>query len=313
MTDGIDLAAAFRLLSLDSNSLDRTSSPNQAVLDDAHIKAEKRSALNGNRSLYVARSWNAKRVARVLQAPRAQPLDVFRHRLFYRVVDSSQASLVKNGTLIARLQPTLALKSVELEQMKTFINHHANRHGNQSTPFMSVTTDLLRALSLAYSKWCQGLTGVTVLVIDSWQLDTGSFIACDSIRRACRVECDNIYKTEVLVWAAIPRRAVLSRWSWAELEQSRLLRVTGSYKRVRDARIKMEEHCDSFPVRKVIRALCRLGMHPLSFATKQVFMFLLGQAKGRNVPLSFESIYQELYNKSRSGLEIFDRTAQDYG
>ncbi|CZS92465.1 uncharacterized protein RAG0_03034 [Rhynchosporium agropyri] len=212
--------------------------------------------------------------------------NAFSRPVFYRVIDSNSPALASNGGLRARLYPPPSLEKVTRDNMKLSIGSHANLSSRKLTPFISTTPDLLRAFNIAGQRVFNGKEQVTILLIDPWKLLDGSYIECNALRLKSGLEMLPKYETELLVWAEVPVGAIFCRWTWPELLRSGLfetlpsLNGSGRQMKLETSREEMLRHLDDFSPLSIATNLAALGMDPSSFATKQVFEFLLGQVLG---------------------------------
>jgi len=87
----------------------------------------------------------------------------------------------------------------------------------QPSPFISATSDLLRALNHGRKLRNSGHQDVCLVIIDLWEMPKGACGKCNTIRRKLKLDEHNVYKTEILIWQEIPPNAILSIASFEEL------------------------------------------------------------------------------------------------
>jgi hypothetical protein len=87
----------------------------------------------------------------------------------------------------------------------------------QASPFISATSDLLRALNHGRKLRNARYQDVCLVMIDLWEMPKGACGKCNTIRRKLKLSENNVYKTEILIWQEIPPNAILSIASFEEL------------------------------------------------------------------------------------------------
>lgn len=252
-----------------------------------------------------------------------QPASVFTRPLCYRVVHAS-SPVQDSGCLRSRLYPPPALEELNIGRLTEFVKSHAYLTNRLQTPFISVTPDLIRAFQIAFYMY-QDKADVTILVIDPGLLNEGSSLPCNEIRSKCGIGRKDIYNTEVLVWGEIPAESIVCRWRREDIIQSGLLDACPSLDQLHptmtlDGRLhstmKLDElrrhiaaNFDKFTAVTVANALVSLGMDPSSVYTKQIFLFLLGQAAGYAVQKEYGDVERPLREIFRSHIEEFEQSA----
>jgi hypothetical protein len=96
--------------------------------------------------------------------------------------------------------------------MRMWTINHASEDNRNLTPFIFVTSDLLRALNLAGKKMAEGYEEVEILMIDGWKLGAGNYCWANSLRGCCGLLEYNVYQTEILIWETVPNEATVARW-----------------------------------------------------------------------------------------------------
>ncbi|CZS94342.1 hypothetical protein WAI453_013072 [Rhynchosporium graminicola] len=241
--------------------------------------------------------------------------NAFSRPVFYRVIDSSSPASASNGGLRARLYPPPSLEKVTRDNMKLVIESHAILSSRKLTPFISTTPDLLRAFNIAGQRVLEGKQQVTIILIDPWKLQDGSYVECNALRLKSGLGTLPKYETEILVWAEIPVGAIFGRRTWSELLRSGLfetlpsLNGSGRQIKLQSFREELLHHLDDFSPSSIATSLAALGMDPSSFAMKQIFEFLLGQVLGFRVHRQLQTIEHQLIADHMSKIVEFDQAA----
>ena len=130
---------------------------------------------------------------------RRSPVNCFEHKFYFRTIHASAGSALRGqeGCLQSRLFPPPEVMTKD--KAKQFVEWHAKKNLRVSGPFISLTSDLLRAFNIAYNYRLDGKSGISILVIDSWKLDGSSFISCNELREIIGLETKSIFNTETLV------------------------------------------------------------------------------------------------------------------
>ncbi|KJZ70527.1 hypothetical protein HIM_10071 [Hirsutella minnesotensis 3608] len=245
-------------------------------------------------------------------------LDAFRSPLLYRVAHEDCPSLYM-GKLRARMFPPPSLAELSISSLVTHTTRHARLSNTLGTRWISTTTDLIRALHIAFFMYREK-ENITVYVINPRNLPSGNCLPCNEVRIKCGIGAKNIYKTETLVWGEIPESCIIHKWTRADIIQSGLLDVIplqalGPESRLVSLRdVIRRDNVASYPTRKVAKVLRKvakvllcLKMDPSSWPIKQLFEFLLGQAAGYEVQKEFDSASARLQADHPRLLEEFDR------
>ncbi|KAF2178192.1 hypothetical protein K469DRAFT_695518 [Zopfia rhizophila CBS 207.26] len=161
---------------------------------------------------------------------------------------------------------------------------HMNRC-TQASPFISVTPDLIRAITIALQNQHYG--GVGIFVVDPTKLPHGSIISLRTALKNLTGQSKSIHETEYLVWQKIPAEAVICFWTWEVLRRSDLfdhfpgLKGDGtSTTSVGTVRTIMRQKAKSPPsISEIVSLTGQLKLDPDSFATKQVVTTMFAWCK----------------------------------
>ena len=214
---------------------------------------------------------------------REQPLNTFTHPIFYRAFHSGLGNETSDGDLRARVYPPPPQLSTA--ELKKHVDNHGWISQTVPTPLISVTNDTLFAFKVAEDYVNAGKDGVTIVMIDGWRLRDGSFISCKKLSSRLKLEPNNLFATETLVWAEIPHQAILFRWTWSELQGSGLFDLfpflpqrSRNLQTLRD-NIRSENESFSYP-QLVDVLVTALQLPPTSLVTKQVCLVMAGWREG---------------------------------
>ncbi|OCK77853.1 hypothetical protein K432DRAFT_406960 [Lepidopterella palustris CBS 459.81] len=147
------------------------------------------------------------------------------------------------------------------------------------SPHISLTSDLLRAINLAFKFQRHDMRDVIIFVVDRTKLDSGSVFDVNTAINFLGGKTEPMYNTEILVWQKIPMEAVICSWSLDELvtlsDIFTFLKSAGGQK-LGKTRNALRSHAD-FPTipRIVTLATRQLGMNPDSFTTMQLVMTMV--------------------------------------
>jgi hypothetical protein len=220
----------------------------------------------------------------------------FARQYFYRVHhDDSWTSYSVESGFRSALQPTPSLEELDAATLKGYICRHGESKGGNTaggkteggkTPFISVTSDILRAFNRANKLVREGEKGICIMVIDSWTLQPGSFAACRILRARAGLEettNEGFYHTEALVWDHIPADAVVHNWRWETIKQSGLVRLfpclaIGRYRSL--DKLRDELHQKTIDARDLARGLVNdLEVDPSSIFALQLGALVIGWTK----------------------------------
>ncbi|KAF5573400.1 hypothetical protein FPANT_12397 [Fusarium pseudoanthophilum] len=241
------------------------------------------------------------------------PANSFQRPIYYRVVHY-ESPQEPQKSLRAKLDPLPAFDSLTLRKLQNQVTRHAQRENRIPTPFISVTDDLLRALSIAFCIYADK-EDVTIFLVDPWKLASGSYLRCNSLRSKIGMGRKDIYNTEILIWGEIPLNSIICQWRRSHISNSGLLDVLPSLRHLspganlNSLRDGLRGDIDSFFPAKVVTTLVNLGMDPSSFQIKQVFLFLLGAVEGYRVEKLLEGIESELESLFPLKIQEFDQAA----
>ncbi|KAH7462782.1 hypothetical protein FOMA001_g18271 [Fusarium oxysporum f. sp. matthiolae] len=244
---------------------------------------------------------------------RQYPANSFEIPIYYRAIHCESPSEVQGGHR-ARLFPPPAFDSLVLRTLQNHVRRHAQFGNRTPTPFISVTDDLLRALSIAFRSYTDK-EDVAILLVDPWKLAAGNYLRCNSLRSKIGLGCKDVYNTEILIWGEIPLESIICRWGRSPIMNSGLLDVLPSLRHLSpDADLSslrdgLRGDTDSFSPAKVATTLVNLGMDPSSFQIKQVFLFLLGAVEGYRVEKFLEGIELEIESLFPLKIQEFDQAA----
>jgi hypothetical protein len=214
------------------------------------------------------------------------------------------------------LYPPPTFETLKILELRTYIERHAILSNYNPTPFLSLTTDLLRALHIALYTY-RDKADVAILLICPWMLTAGSYITSNNLRSKCRLGPKAIYNTEILVWGEVPAKSVICRWPRSEIYCSGLLDVFPSLGKLKpgmrldDLRCRLRGDFPSFSSTKIASALVYLGMEPSHFQIKQVSNFLLGQAVGYSVEKVLGDVEAQLEAALSPVIEEFEQASHE--
>lgn len=140
----------------------------------------------------------------LFQAYQSHPANSFERPIYYRVVNADSWN-TGSDDIVSRLYPPPSFQVLTIQQMRGYVNMHAALSNRVPTPFISATTDLVRALHIAFCTY-RKCTNVTILLICPWRLEPGSYMACNDLRVMCGLKPKSIYNTEVMIWGQVPSR-----------------------------------------------------------------------------------------------------------
>jgi hypothetical protein len=241
------------------------------------------------------------------------PANSFERPIYYRAIHCEPPSEVQGGHR-ARLFPPPAFDSLGLRTFQNHVRRHAQFGNRIPTPFISVTDDLLRALSIAFRAYTDK-EDVAILLVDPWKLAAGNYLRCNSLRSKIGLGCKDVYNTEILIWVEIPLDSIICRWGRSYILNSELLDVLPSLRHLSpnadlsSLRDTLRDDTDSFSPGKVTTTLVNLGMNPSSFQVKQVFLFLLGEVEGYRVETFPQGIKSKLESLFPLKIQEYDQAA----
>lgn len=182
--------------------------------------------------------------------------------------------------------PPEAFKSKE--DAKSRVENHLDKDSKKAGPFISLTSDLLRALNIAWGFACKKETGIKIFVIDTWKLRNGSFASCNELCESVGVEENMKYNNETIVWGSVPADAIVHEWSWERLQLSGLFKlfpalVEGNeYRSAKTLRGRIRLTSNTFSLGKMVDVLVGgLKMSPSTVLTQQISLMMLGWAHQR--------------------------------
>ena len=262
----------------------------------------------------MVRSSNLVLICResLFQRYQQHPVNAFKRPIFYRAVHRGSPSEV-HGSLRARLFPPPSLETLTARELQTHVANHAIWGNGIPTPFISLTDDILRALSIVFCVY-HDKEDVEMLLFDAWKLAPGSFLKCNELRSRIGIGGEDIYNTELLVWGEVPADSIIYRWERSQILSSGIVDVLPSLCRLsakttlETLRYGLRGDYDSFSPRKAAIALASLGMDPSSLQTKQVFLFLLGSVAGYRVEKRLGDVASTLETEFPLKIQEFDQT-----
>lgn len=210
------------------------------------------------------------------------PANSFHRPILYRVTHAPSAA--ESEDIQPRLFPPQVLETLSIPQLCESIDRHSDLDNRKPTPFISLTSDLIRALHLVFYTYRQ--SDARILLICAWKLKPGSYIPLNDLRKTCGLPSKNIYNTETLVWGKIPATSIICQWHRVDIVRSGLLGVFPALTNLQpaaklcDLRHGLFRNIPPFFARNVARALVDLRMEPSRFQIKQVFFVLLSRAAG---------------------------------
>jgi len=104
--------------------------------------------------------------------------------------------------------------------LRRWVCHQATLSNRSPTPFISISSDLLRAFNWASHLRLKGEDDVCIVVIDAWILGSANTVDCNSLRALVDCSKEYLFETEVLVYRRIPSNAIIARWSWDQIVAS---------------------------------------------------------------------------------------------
>ncbi|KAK2005416.1 hypothetical protein LZ32DRAFT_673503, partial [Colletotrichum eremochloae] len=239
----------------------------------------------------------------------------FKDPIIYRVLTRSNSPKALGSIHHSRMYPAPALEDLSISSMSTHIKNHAFLYNRIPTPFISATTDLLRALALLFCK--QQEESAELILISSSLLPYRSYAACNDVRCAAGLVQKCIYNTEVLIWEEIPNKSIIHRWSQKDILESGLMQALpsltriGLKPRVAELRRLLREDSQRLSAVSIAKALVRLGMDPERLWIKQIFVFLLGTANGHEVEKQPKEAEQQLEATFPKAINDFDKALHD--
>lgn len=193
-----------------------------------------------------------------------------------------------NGDFLARLPSPHDVEGIQETLMRQWVELHARRKDQPvPTPFLSVTTQLLRAISLAEHFRMWGHNDIRIVLIDGWSLLRNTSTAVNPLRRRLGLNKAGTSTCERYIWAKIPRSSVLSCWQW-ELIRPAFLTLIPSlecnekcFKRlVQNIRIRKR----GFTISSLVELLVvELRMCPSSMLTKRTAIEIISWTKGQRI------------------------------
>ena len=128
-----------------------------------------------------------------------------------------------NGDFLARLPPP---QYVQETRMRQWVERHATlENRTMPTPFLSVTTELLRALNFAEHFRMRGYNDIRIVLIDGWSLSRNASTAVNPLQRRLGLNKAGTSTCERYIWARILntsswnnalnlRETRFSNWGW---------------------------------------------------------------------------------------------------
>ncbi|OTA99024.1 hypothetical protein M426DRAFT_96114 [Hypoxylon sp. CI-4A] len=246
----------------------------------------------------------------------------FLRPVLYRV-QRSDYPVHPEGGVRARQHDTTLLDQIEYWELREHVWNHAGLSNMEPTPFISVTNDLMRALSQAL-RTSHDDPNVYIICICPWLLIPGSYIPCSQLRERLDLQEPEKYATEYLVWQEIPEQSIVCRLRVSDLLSSKLLDVfpsLGTSQKdlgVEELRLLLMndfQHLNDESPRIAAEAFVLLGMNPSSSQARQTFTFLVDQANGTKVWKEYVRIdgypVDSYPNKNWRLMELFDMAAYE--
>ena len=159
------------------------------------------------------------------------------------------------------------------------------------TPFISITSDLLRACNRAAHLERDGSRNISIIMIDGWNLNKEQVVYCKTLRRVSGLPEHNLFDTEYLVWQCIPGHAIVRKWSWDTICSSLgklfpALRISPSFPmhQKRSLQHLRDQLCLPDPNIAVLVGYLvdDLGLMSQNLTTKQIALMVIGWSRSKS-------------------------------
>jgi len=183
------------------------------------------------------------------------------------------------------------------------------------SPFISTTTDPLRAFNFAFHLYHEShdeVRDACVVMIDTWALPRKSFVNCEDLRSDVDICTETgVFQSETLVWQQIPQSAIMQIWSYTDLMAkrfgtlfspifSRLLSSEGDLQSLRDRLRDVCAGTTSRPQDIAHILVNELNMAPESIVSQQLGLVMHGWAHGIKTTISAEALKSHLNKPGRA-------------
>jgi hypothetical protein len=155
-------------------------------------------------------------------------------------------------------------------------------------------------------------------VINEWDLDPGSFMACNELREKVGLPQDNLFKSEVMVWAEIPAKAIVCEWPWDYLSSCSFFALFPAFKSghactLKELKEAISEEAwqrldKSLEIERLVEILIvRLKMPPSSAITQQISLTMLGWLNGSYYAEWHPTRQKNLGKLAPTGIQTLDK------